>query len=247
MEHKEQFSELQTVWNIFFEPGKTFDSFRQTPRFVIGTITLAVFTLIFSVAFFQKIGEENYRRFFIEQGEKSRQFQSLPSEEKEKIVETQLTSVKIFSYISPILTIAYIAIGGLIALAIGRALGSDFSYLQGVSLWLYSSFPPSVVFTFASLVVLFFKPADEIDLLRFQTSGFLPSNLGFLVNPEEMPALSALLGSIDLFRIWGWALFAIGLRRIGLLSSTAAWLTSFLLFIAFVAVSIISSFIFGAS
>ncbi|MCS6873780.1 MAG: YIP1 family protein [Pyrinomonadaceae bacterium] len=242
----QELSELQSVGNIFFEPSKAFECLRERPRFILATIILAVLSLVFSVALFQKIGEENYRRFLSEQNERSAQYQALSTEEKENALNAQVKWVEILSYLSPIFTIAYIALGGLIALAIGKAIGGEMNYSQGVSLWIYSAFPPSVVFTIASLIVLLFKPSEQIDLIRFQYSGLLPSNLGFFVNPKEMPALSALLGGLDIFRLWGWALFAIGLERMARVSSGIAWTTSVFLFAAFVAIGVISAFIFGA-
>ncbi|GIU82627.1 MAG: YIP1 family protein [Acidobacteria bacterium] len=240
----EQMSEIATIGNIFFEPGKTFESLREKPFFIIGTIILCFFTLVYSISFAQKIGEEGYRRFFIEQNEKNPQFSTYTAEQRNEILEAQVRSTKWINYISPVVLVVYLALGGLIAWAIARAMGSDASYLQSFSLWLYSSLPPSIVFMIANLIVLFFKKSSEVSVID-QQRGLVGANLSFLIGGNS-PALATLVASFDLFILWGWVLFAIGLQKIARLSSASAWTITAILFVITSSLKVITAFVSSA-
>jgi hypothetical protein len=222
-------SEIATIVNTFLEPGKTFQSLRQKPYFIAGTLILCLLTFVFSISFASKIGEEGYKRFFIQQNEKNPQYLALEPEKKQEILDSQVRTTRTINYLSPIIVIFYLSIGGLIAWVASKLMGGDMSYLQSFCLWLYSSLPPSIIFTLANLIVLYFKPQSDISLID-QQKGLVTANLSFLIG-KDSPVLATLIGSFDLFVLWGWILFAIGLQRMAKLSSTFAWLISAFLFL----------------
>jgi hypothetical protein len=45
----------------------------------------------------------------------------------------------------------------------------------------------------------------------------------FFIDAKTSPVLNAVLGTFDVFFIWGWILAAIGLRIVGKISTGAAW------------------------
>ena len=90
---------------------------------------------------------------------------------------------------------------------------------------------------------MFLKSADDIDLATSQ-SGLLKANLSFLVDVKAMPVVGALLGSIDLFAFWGWALAAIGLQRVAKISSGAAWAIVLMLGLVGVAFKVLGAIFF---
>jgi len=217
-----QMSELGTLGGIFFEPGKTFEDLRRKPRFVLGTllIILLTTTLVFLLA--NKIGEENLRQFIAEQVDKSSQMQAATGEQKNKAIDLQITIIKVTRYLIPLFVIIGLAIGGLIYWLAIKAVGGTGNYLHGLSVWIYSSIPPTVVSVIANCIVLIFKSTDEIDVAASQR-GVLHANPSFLIDGKSMPVLATLLATFDLFLIWGWILAAIGLRITGKISSGAAW------------------------
>jgi hypothetical protein len=106
------------------------------------------------------------------------------------------------------------AVGGLIYWLAGNAMGGSMTFMRGLSTWIYSSFPPTVVAMIANIIVLFFKSADDIDILASQR-GLIHANPTMFFDGKSMPVLSTLLGSIDVFQIWGIVLAAIGLKVVG--------------------------------
>ncbi len=217
-----QVSEVGTLGGIFFEPGKTFEDLRRKPRFILGTllIILLTTTLLFLLAY--KIGDENMRQFVAEQADKNSQMQAATGEQKASAIDLQMTIIKVTRYLIPLFVIIGLAIGGLIYWLAIKAVGGTGNYLHGLSVWIYSSIPPAVVSTIANCIVLLFKSTDEIDVAASQR-GVLHANPSFLMDGKSMPVLATLVGTFDLFLIWGWILAAIGLRIVGKISSGAAW------------------------
>lgn len=217
-----QMSEAATLANIFFEPGRTFEDLRRKPRFILATVIMCILTGAFVFAFTQKMGEERYRRFFAETIEKNPQAGSMSAEQKRQSIDLQYTITKYITYAIPVFLIAGLAIGGLVYWLAGKAMGGSLNYLHGVSVWVYSSFPVTVVSMLANFIVLFIKDADEIDIAASQR-GLISANPSFFIDGKEMPVLATLLSTFDFFLIWGWVLAAIGLQRVAKISAGASW------------------------
>lgn len=217
-----QMSEVGTLGSIFFEPGRTFEDLRRKPRFILGTLLIIILsgTLAFSLAY--KIGDENMKQFIVEQFEKNPQAQGMSGEQKTQAVGFQMTIIKTVRYLLPVFVIGGLAIGGLIYWLAIKAFGGTGNYLHALSVYVYSSIPPTVVMVIANCITLLIKSTDDIDIATTQR-GVLTANPGFLIDGKAMPVLATLIGTLDLFMIWGWILAAIGLRITGRISSGSAW------------------------
>lgn len=216
-----QMSEVGTLGGIFFEPGKTFEDLRRKPRFIMTSLICAVLLTMFIGAFNSKIG---YERVVRERMEASSWYQTQSPEMQKTMIQQQSSPITqyITMAVTPIAVLITFLLGGLIYWGAANAMGGSMSFLRGVSVWAYSSFPPLVVSTLANLLILFLKSSDEIDSVASQ-QGLIHANPTFFINTKTMPVLGAILGTFDLFYIWGWILAAIGLRIVGKISTGAAW------------------------
>jgi len=216
-----QMSEVATLGNIFFEPGNVFDDMRRKPRFLLAGLIILAAISIFQVAFIEKIGFKEMTKSRIESSSQTR---DMSKEDKAKIVEQQ--GADVFKYVTygvtPVVVAIAFLIGALIYWGGASAMGGNGKFLGGLSVWLYSSLPPSIVFTIANLIVLFLKSPDDIDIANSQ-EGLVKANPSFFIDATANPVVAALLSTFDLFAIWGWVLAAIGLQRVFKLSSGAAW------------------------
>ena len=216
-----QMSEPGTLAGIFFEPGATFEDLRRKPRFLMAGLIIIGLVTVFSYLFIQKIGFEEITKARLEQ---SSMYQNASAEQKDTMVKQQTSPiVRYISYaaLPIILTITFL-LGGLIYWLGANAMGGSATFLRGLSVWVYSSFPPTVVSMLANILVLFLKSTDDIDIAASQ-SGLIHANPSFFINAKTSPVLAAVLGTFDVFFIWGWILAAIGLRIVGKISSGAAW------------------------
>lgn len=210
----------ETLTSIFFEPGRTFEALRERPRFLVAALIIAGLTLLFTVLLFQKIDFEQFMRQQIEKGPRAEQ---MTPEQKEQAVAFQTGTVgKTLAYGFPLLgTAIYIAAGAAIYLLGAMLMGGALRYKQALAVWAYSSLPPTLLFTLVALVLLFIKPSDEVDVTK--PGGIVSANLGAVLGSNASPPLAAALGSLDLFAIYGLILAAIGMRKVGRLSSGSAW------------------------
>ena len=218
-----QMSEAQTLTSIFFEPGRTFEDLRRKPRFVMALVIMIILTMAFGFTFYYKIGEENFKKFVASQIDKSPQTQNMSAEQKSSAVEMNMTIGKVVRFGLPVIIIIVVAIGGLIYWLGGKAFGGSGGYLHGVSTWIYASLPPAVVSTVANFIILFLKNVDDIDIGTGSQRGLVTANPSFLIDGKSSPVLATLVGTLDLFMIWGWVLAAIGLRIMFRISSGSAW------------------------
>lgn len=243
IENPPQMSEAATLGNIFFEPGKTFEDLRRKPRFVMAGIIIIIFVTLFQVLFIQKVG---YERIVKERIEANPMTEQMSKEDKDKAISQQSSPVfKAIAYgVSPIVWVIIFLIGGLLYWLGANAMGGSARFLHGVSVWVYSSLPPVLVFMLANCLVLFLKAPDDIDIMRSQ-GGLIQANPSFFIDGKEQPVLAALLATFDLFSIWGWILAAIGLRIVAKISSGAAWGIILILELVGVTARVVMALLFG--
>ncbi|HEV3468868.1 MAG TPA: Yip1 family protein [Pyrinomonadaceae bacterium] len=226
----------QTLSSIFFEPSETFTALRERPRFLVVGLILVALTMLVTVLILQRVDFENFMR---EQVERSPRAEQMSPEQKEQVIAMQSGPV------GKAITYGAILVGSVVAICGGAALyllgvmliGGKMSYRQALSVWVYSSFPPAVLATVVSIVTIFLKSPEDIDP-RKPGGGVTQSNLGLLLGPDSSPALAALLGSFDLFAFYGLFLAAVGLRRVGRISSGSAWAVVIGLWVIFVLVRV---------
>lgn len=243
VEEEPQMSEVATLGNIFFEPGRTFEDLRRKPRFLMAGVIILVLITLFQVLFIQKVGYERLIRARIEA---SPQTQQLSKEQIDQIIEQQSSPVfKGISYAAAPVVIAIVfLLGGLIYWLGANAMGGSASFLHGLSVWIYSSLPPTLLFVLANIIVLFLKSVDDMDLSSAQ-SGMVQANPAFFIDAKAQPVLAAVLSSFDLFAIWGWILAAIGLQKIAKISSGAAWAIVLILGLVGITGRVLMAFLFG--
>jgi hypothetical protein len=243
IEEPSQMSEVETLGNIFFEPGRTFEDLRRKPRFLMAGVLIIIAVSAFQILFLQKIGYENIVRARIDS---SKQTENMSKEQKDQIIQQQSSPViKAISYVAaPIFIIIMFLLGGLLYWLGANAMGGSARFLHGLSVFTYSSLPPTLVFMIANIVVLFLKSADDIDLTTSQ-SGLIQANPAFFIDGKAQPVLAALLSGLDFFAIWGWILAAIGLQKVAKISSGAAWAVVLILGLVGITLKVIGALIFG--
>lgn len=217
-----QMSEIETVGNIFFSPSETFEDLRRKPRFLIAGIVISLLAGLWGFALYYKVGEAGFRTALLEQIERSPQAASISQEQKNAAVDMQVKMQFYLRFAVPVFVFISFFLGGLFYFLGAKAFGGSGGYMHGVSVWIYSSLPPGIIGAVANLIVLAFKPAEEIDFFGSQR-GLIHASPAFFIDGKSQPVLATILGTFDIFFIWGWILAAIGLRITNRLSSGAAW------------------------
>lgn len=219
---KPEMSEFGTILNVFMEPGRTFEDLRKKPRFILGLVLISILASAMSFALYQKVGEAGIRRAVNEQLDRSSQTASMPADQRQGIVNFNLTLQKFMPIVVFVIVPIFMFIIGLFYFLGAKAFGGNGGFLHAVSVVVYSSIPPTVFMTIAGLIVLALKSADDIDLTAAQRGGLVQANPAMFIDGKAQPVLAAILSTLDVFQIWGWILAVIGLRITNKLSSGSA-------------------------
>lgn len=234
-------STAQTLTSIFFEPGDTFKSLRERPRFLIaGLITVIAFMAYYQTFVF-RVGSEAMARAQVE----SQQRDATPEQIEQGVAMQNSPIVRAVTYVifPVIFTIMFAAGAGLYLLGT-MLMGKSLSYKQALSVWVYSTYPPTVIFVVINILLLFLKSADDIDPTAFN-SGIARANPSILIDTKAQPLLGTILGSFDLIQFYGLFLAAVGLKIIGKLSSGSAWAVVLAIWIVSVILRVVMSLITG--
>jgi hypothetical protein len=212
----------ETLTGIFFEPGRVFESMRQRPRFLVATIVCILFYLMFTITFFQKVGYERVVREAVENGPRAEQ---MSPEQKETAIRVQSGSVvkAITLGFAPIIIAIIFAAGAGLYLLGSMLMGKQISYKQALAIWAYSNLPPTILAMILNIILIFLKSPEDYDIVSASRRGLVKANLSFLADPKAAPMLYTFLGSLDVFAFYGLFLAALGLRRVGKMSSGSAW------------------------
>ena len=208
-----------TLSGIFLEPGRTFEALRERPRFLVAAVILVVLSVAVAFVIFNKI---DYAAFMRDQIRKSPRGDQMTPEQVETAVGFYTGPVgKVLIYVFPVIgTAVIIAAGAGLYLLGSMLMGGRLRFKQALSVWAYSSFAPALLATVVTVIVVLITPADEID--PAQQGGLVRANLSIIPHGDSK-ALGALLGSFDLFALYGLYLAALGMRKMGKMSSGSAW------------------------
>lgn len=202
----------ETLTGIFFEPSRTFEALRARPRFVAAGIVLLVLAIIVTAVLYMRVDMGQYIRERIDRNPNAAQ---VPEAQKDMQVKIGKTFGMV---LVPALTPITIAAGAALYMLGVMAMGGAIGYKKSLSVWAYSSIPPSVLGTLIAILVLFLKSADSID-----PEHMMVTNPGALFGEESSKVLVAALSQFDLLRFYGMFLAALGLRKVGKISSGQAW------------------------
>jgi hypothetical protein len=226
-------SPADRVTRVFYEPEPVFKNLRFYPRWLAAFLVIAVFVIVYQVAYTQRLGvakitSDNLDRAiaggFIPQ-ENADQIKAavIAQAEHQGIVAKvigPLQSVNGFFIITLLLAAVY--------LLCVMAFGGKINFFQSLAIATYSALPPFVISMILSLVLLYVKSPDDLEALRVQR-GLARADLGLLISAASHPYIYTIASFIGIFNLYGWWLSATGLRQTGeKISSGSAWTIVFL-------------------
>lgn len=236
-----EMSTAQTLTSIFFEPGDTFKALHVRPRFLIaGLITVVIF-MAYYTTFVWRVGSETIARAQIQ----SRTPDASPEQIDQALRVQNSPIVKAITYaVFPLMFAIIFAAGAGLYLLGTTLMGKSMTFKQALSVWVYSSYPPTVVYAVVNILVLFLKSADDIDPTALN-SGVARANLSILLDPKTQPVLATILGSFDLIAFYGLFLAALGLKTMAKLSSGSAWAIVLTIWFVGIILRVVMSLAFG--
>jgi hypothetical protein len=242
-------SVMETITGIFYEPTRVFQYLRTNPQWLVAFLIIAFLNIGYSMAFTQRLGAE---RIVTHLTDKMAQTPFIPPEAVERAKVEQLQALKnpvqrsIVAINSVAWTWVRMAVVAALILLFVLVFGGRINYWQAFAVSVYSELPYTVIQRVISFILLYVKSPDDIHPIMGQET-LVQDNLGVLFSPAEHPILFVLAAQIGVLAIYTLWLRAVGLRNAGdKVSNTAAWGTTIIMRLAFIAFLVIITALFPA-
>lgn len=219
-------SPADRIMGVFYDPARVFANLRYHPRWLAAFLVIALCTIIYQVAFTQRVTPEAIAAApidkLIESGWIDGNKAALIREQTIEAAKTPAARIS-----NPLNAVGFMFLLLLIEAALFLLcvlmFGGKMNYWQALSVANYALLPPLVIQYLLSTVLLYVKPVEDLDPIKDQ-QGLVRADLGLLFSPAEQPYLyviASFIGILALYRLW---LTATGLRETGMrLSNGSAW------------------------
>ena len=208
---------------VYFSPGETFQDIGRTPSIVLPIIVLILLTIGVVFVVSQRISFEKVAVQRIDDGVAEGKFSAEQAEQQKEGIKKMAPFFKfVIPFIAGIFVIvAALAIAGLAKL-VSSMVGVENKFLPLFGVTIYTMLAVSLISSVLLIILLYLKPADDID-----PNNPLGSNLAALLSMAGVTSLpkflKGLLTYVDVFYIWKVVLLGIGYAAVSrkLKTSTA--------------------------
>lgn len=216
--------EVQRLVDTFVAPSKTFTDLRRNASWWAPFLISAVVSLLFVYVVDQKVGfRKVWENQLRSQPKQADRIERMPADQREKVVQQQVTFTRVFSYAFPVVMLIWYAIAaGVLLATLKFGASAEIKFKTLFALVIYSSLPGILK---ALLAVLSLVAGVSGDAFTFQNP--VASNPGYLLDAASSPVLHSLLTSLDVFTIWTLVLAAIGVTCISKVKPGAAFAVVF--------------------
>jgi hypothetical protein len=204
-------SEPQRLIDTFIAPSKTFTDLRRNASWWGPYILVVIVSILFCYVVDQKVGfakvTENVIQLSPKQAER---IESLPADQREKVMRQQTVFTKYFSYGIPVVAlVVYLIVAGVLYATVKFGANADFQFKTMFALVLYTRLPELFRALLAALSLLAGVSTDS-----FNIRNPLAVNPGYFIDASGSPTLRAALSSLDLITFWVLILLSIGITSI---------------------------------
>jgi len=196
---------FQNLIDVYFSPREAFTRIVRNPSFLLPLAGYILLVLGFTGIWMQKM---DAREFMKTQLEESGQWDKIPAEQREAILERAPGQMKIFGWIGPVVaTPVMLLLTAAVLLFIYRFFySSEAVFRQAFSIVTWTFFAVALVTT--PLLLLVFQLKGDWNVNPQEA---IQANLALLLDKSTAAKpLWALLSSIDLFSLWMVFLLAVG-------------------------------------
>jgi hypothetical protein len=204
-------SEGQRLINTFFAPSKTFTDLRRNANWWAPFLIIAIVSLLFVYVVDQKVGFRKVAENLIQlQPKQADRLERMPVDQRQMVMQQQVTVTKIISYTVPIIALGIYAVFAAVLFATLKfGASAEVKYKTLFALVVYTRLPQLLATLLAMLSLLAGVSGDG-----FNIQNPVATNPGYFIDPSGSAALRALLTPLDVFNIWTLILTAIGITCI---------------------------------
>lgn len=217
-------SEPQRLVDVFIAPSKTFTDLRGNANWWAPFLIIAVVSLLFIYVVDQKVGFRKVVENTIQlQPKQADRIDRLPADQRQKVMQQQVTVTKIVSYLVPVIALILYAIFAAILLATVKfGASAEVKFKTMFALVVYTRLPQLLATLLAILSLLAGVSSDG-----FNIQNPAATNPGYFIGPDGSAVLRALLSPLDIFTFWTLILTAIGITCISKVKKGTAFAVVF--------------------
>jgi len=200
-------SEGARLVNALVAPARTFTDLKRNARWWVPWLLMTAMGYALVAVVAGKIGFEQVSENQLKLNPAAMErMEKAPPEQQARSRAISVAITKTISYSYPAISLLILVIIAAVLMGTFNFLaGADVSFKVALAIVMYASLPGIIK---SALVVVSLLAGAAPENFTFQNP--LASNLGWLVDPGESPALYTLGSAIDLFMFWTLALTAIG-------------------------------------
>jgi len=204
-------SEGQRLAYTFFAPSRIFTDLRRSASWWAPFLIIAVVSLLFIYVVDQKVGFRKVVDNLIQsQPQQAERIEQLPADQRQKVMQQQVTWTEALSYAGPIFALIIYAIAaGILLATLNFGAGAEVKFKTLFALYIYASLP-SVLKSLLAIVSLLAGVSGD----GFNIRNPVATNPGYFIGPDGSAVLRALLTPLDVFSLWTLVLTAIGITYI---------------------------------
>lgn len=204
-------SEGQRLVNTFFAPSKAFTDLRRNASWWAPFLLIVIVSLLFMYVVDQKVGFRKVADNQLQlQPKQADRIESLPADQRQKVMQQQVALTKIISYSIPVIALIIYAIFTAVLYATVKfGTGADIKFKTLFALIVYTRLPELLMSLLAMLSIVAGVSGDG-----FNIQNPVATNPGYFIGPDGSPVLRALLTPLDVFGLWTLVLTAIGISCI---------------------------------
>jgi hypothetical protein len=204
-------SEGQRLIDTFVAPSKTFTDLRRSASWWAPFLIIVAVSVLFISVVDQKVGFRKVVENLIQlQPKQADRIERMPADQREKVMQQQVTVTKFISYAFPVVALlVYAVFAALLYATLKFGASADLKYKTLFALIVYTRLPLILGPLLAILSLLAGGSSDAFDLRNP-----VATNLGYFIGPDGSPVLRALLTPLDVFSLWTLILTAIGITCI---------------------------------
>jgi len=207
----EPLSETARIVNTFFTPAKTFTDLKRSAAWWAPFILVAIASYILIGVAAQKIGWDQIVENEIKLSPKrAAQIESLPAEQRARVISQSVTVTKIISYVFPLVNLLILAlIAAVLMASFNFGAGAEVSYKISLAIVMYASLPGILKALLAAGCIL---AGLNPETFNFQNP--VGTNPGYFMDAASAPALYILASGLDVIMLWILALTALGFSAV---------------------------------
>jgi hypothetical protein len=221
---------LSRALGVFISPGRAFESIVRRPDFLAPLIIMTVASYLLIEAMLEKVGAGRIIRQSIEMSGKASQ---MTPEQIDQTVQKAATITAMIMRASAVLfpPIFLLVIAAVGLFVVNVIFGASTNFKTCFSVVCYANLV-LIVSVVLGLVMILFG-----DLEQFNAENFLPTTVGFFLNPRETSKpLYVIASSFDIFRVWFVILSSLGLsaatgKKVGTLAIFLTYLAVWVLLV----------------